>query len=302
MSQLSPKLSIIIVNWNTRDLLAACLESLRVVARAIPLEVIVVDNASTDSSADMVSSDFLEFTIIRNKENLGFAAANNIGLRAAKGQFLMVLNSDTELSADAASRMLEFIKMHSDVGMVGPKLVCPDGRLQINGQRFPTFLREVMGLTRLFRVFRRYHDKNLAWGREDFDANTEIDALAGACMLIRREVLDTAGYLDERFFMYYEDADWCLRIKQAGWKIWYLGEAEVVHVWAQSANKLGIPKANSEMYKAQYQYWRKHGTPFQATVLRLLSYNLLFIQAAKRPLRPVWRLFKRTRSRVRGQV
>ena len=280
-----PLLSIVVVNWNTREFLCACIRSIYATLDAISFEIIVVDNASHDGSAEMVSSDFPEVLLVRNDENVGFAAANNIGLRRARGEFVMLLNPDTALCPGSVHRMLDFAKSRPDVGMVGPKLVSSDGSLQINGQRFPTFLREVMCLTRLSRVFRRYHDSRLAWCREDFDINAEVDALAGACMLVRKAVVDTVGLLDEAFFLYYEDTDWCCRIKKAGWKIWYLGGAQVVHVWAQSAAKFGFPRANGVMYRSQYQYWRKHGRAWQAVTLRLLSYLLLAVQAAKRVAR-----------------
>ncbi|MCX6375738.1 MAG: glycosyltransferase family 2 protein [Armatimonadetes bacterium] len=280
-----PLLSIVVVNWNTRELLRACIRSIYATLDPISFEVIVVDNASDDGSAEMVSSDFPEVLLVRNDENVGFAAANNIGLRRASGEFVMLLNPDTELCPGSVARMLDFIKSRPDVGMVGPKLVCADGALQINGQRFPTFLREVMCLTRLSRVFRRYHDSRLAWCREDFDINAEVDALAGACMLVRKTVADGVGLLDESFFLYYEDTDWCCRIKKAGWKIWYLGEAVIIHVCAQSAHRYGIHNANKELHRAQYLYWRKHGKAWQAVTLRVLSYFLLAVQSAKRTVR-----------------
>jgi N-acetylglucosaminyl-diphospho-decaprenol L-rhamnosyltransferase len=280
-----PLLSIVLVNWNTRDLLRACLRSIYATLDAISFEIIVVDNASDDASADMIRSEFPEVQVIRNEANLGFAVGNNIGLRRASGDFVMLLNPDTDLCPGSVARMLDFIKSRPDVGMVGPKLIGADGALQINGQRFPTFLREVMCLTRLFRVFRRYHDSRLAWCREDLDLNAEVDTLAGACMLVPKAVVDAVGLLDETFFLYYEDVDWCYRIKKAGWKIWYVGEAVIVHACAQSAHRYGIHNANKALYRAQYVYWRKYGRAWQAVTLRLLSCLLLAVQAAKRVAR-----------------
>lgn len=272
-----PLLSIVVVNWNTRELLRACLRAVFSTVKDMTFEVIVVDNASEDGSADMVEKEFPDAILIRSKENLGFTRGYNLGLRRAKGDFLMIVNSDLELLAGSAAGMIEFLRKHPDVGMVGPKLISPDGTVQINGQRFPTFLREVLGLTRLYRhrFIRRWHDMNLAQLRNDFTVDAEVDALAGACMMLPRAVVDEVGLLDERFFMYYEDVDWCLRVKQAGWKVYYLGDIGVIHVASQSAIVYGLPKANAVLFASQYLYWRKHHGLLRAVILRLLSYWLL---------------------------
>ncbi len=230
-------------------------------------------------SVNMVEANFPEATVVQNEENSGFAAGVNPGLARARGEFVMLLNSDAELCPGTVGKMLDFMRGHPEVGLVAPKLICPDGRLQINGQKFPTFLREVLGITRLSRLIPRFHDRRMSWGRDDFDQNAEVDSVAGACMLTRKTVVDSVGPLDERFFMYYEDVDWCLRIKQAGWKVYYLGEAHIVHVWAQSSIKLGIHKTNGMLYHSQYLYFRKHHGLPRALALRALS--ALFLAALK---------------------
>ena len=265
----NPALSIVIVNWNTRDILAACLRSIRVTAGDIAPEIIIVDNASTDGSPDMVSSEFPEFTVIRNEENLGFAAANNIGIPRARGRYVMLLNSDAELTPGSASRMIEYMERHPDVGLIGPKLVSSDGTLQINGQKFPTLVREILGVLHAPRFFPGL--AKLGWGREDFDANAEVDSLAGACMLARREVVDMVGGLDERFFMYFEDVDWCRRIKKAGWRVHYLGEVQIVHGWALSAAKQGIVKSHGMLHESRHLYFRKHHGAVQGLIIRAVS-------------------------------
>jgi len=285
-----PVLSIIIVNWNTRDLLARCLDSVESTVEA-PHEIMVVDNASEDGSAEMVQRRYSNVEMIMNDRNLGFAAANNQGLRRARGDFLMIVNSDLELLPGSAAGMMDFMKKHPDVGMVGPKLISPDGTVQVNGQRFPTFIREVLGLTRLYRnrFIREWHDMNLGPLRTDFRVDAEVDALAGACLLTTRAVVDVVGLLDERFFMYYEDVDWCLRVKQAGWRVYYLGDVGVIHVASQSAIKYGLPKANAVLFASQYLYWRKHHGLLRAAILRLLSYWLLAMLCVKRSLRKLGR-------------
>lgn len=272
-----PQLSVVVVNWNTRDLLRACLRSIFSTVKEVTFECIVIDNASSDGSADMVEKEFPRAILIRSKENLGFTKGYNLGLRQAKGDFLMIVNSDLELLPGSAVRMIDYLKEHPDVGMVGPKLISPDGTVQVNGQRFPTFIREVLGLTRLYRnrFIREWHDMTLGPLRKDFNVDAEVDALAGACMTLPRAVVDKVGLLDERFFMYYEDVDWCYRVKQAGYKIWYLGDVGVIHVASQSAIRFGLPKANAVLFHSQYLYRRKHHGLLQAVVLRLLSYWLL---------------------------
>ena len=286
-NQLHPELSIVVVSWNTCDLTRACLKSIFSTVGDIESEVIVVDNASQDGSADMVEREFPDARLIRSQENLGFTRGYNLGLRQAKGDFLMIANSDLELLPGSAAAMIEFLKAHPGVGMVGPKLISPDGTIQVNGQRFPTFLREVLGLTRLYRnrFIRDWHDMKLGPLRKDFTVDADVDTLAGACMMLPRHVVEQVGLLDELFFMYYEDVDWCLRVKQAGWKIYYLGEVGVIHVASQSAIKYGLPKANAVLFASQYLYWRKHHGLLRALVLRMLSYwliSMLWIMRHKR--------------------
>ena len=277
----NPEISVITVNWNTRDLLRACLKSVYATLGDIALEIIVVDNASQDDSADVVAREFPEVQVIRNDANLGFAAANNIGIRRAQSDFVMLLNPDTELRPGAGSLMLDFMKAHPEVGLAGPRLISADGELQKSGRRFPTYLQEALATTRLFRLVRSWYDARMIWGRLDFDRSVEVDEVSGACMLIRRSALDQVGLLDERFFMYYEDVDLCYRLKKAGWKVYFVGEAEVVHRWAQGAIKMGILRANAMMYRSQYLYFLKHHGPVQAVLLRLLSFILLAVLRAK---------------------
>ena len=279
--QPKPELSIIIVNWNTREFLRACLRSIYATLDPISFEVIVADNASDDGSAEMVSSDFPEVLLVRNNENVGFAAANNIGLRRARGEFVMLLNPDTELCPNSAARMLDFMKSRPDAGLAGPKLISSSGKLQKSGRRFPSFFSEVLCITRLFRVVRPWHDAKLRWGRLNFDANVEVDEVSGACMLIRKAALDQVGLLDERFFMYYEDVDLCYRLKKAGWKVYFLGEAPVIHIWAQGALKMGVLGATAMMYRSQYLYFLKHHGFARALGLRILSALLLLVLRAK---------------------
>ena len=282
----SPTISIIIVSWNTAKLLKRCLDSIYAAVPPISFEVIVVDNASADMSVNMAEADFPEVMVVRNEENLGFAAGVNLGLARARGEFMMLLNPDTELRPGAAALMLDFMKSDPDVGLVGPRLVLPNGELLKSGRKFPSFLREALETTRLYRLIRGHHDNRMLWGREDFDSNVEVDEVSGACMLVRRAAFDSVGPLDERFFVYYEDVDWCLRMKKAGWKVCYVGEAEVVHSWAQGALKLGVLESKGLLYRSQYLYFLKHHGLVQALTLRALSRLLLLALRVKYAVRP----------------
>jgi GT2 family glycosyltransferase len=274
-------LSIVIVNWNTRDLLRQCLESIYAGVAPISLEVIVVDNASMDGSADMVAEGFPGVNLIRSPGNLGFSAGNNLALKTVGGRYVMLLNPDAELLPDAVGVMVGFAEEHPEAGVVGPMLLNSDGSLQKNGRKFPGLLREILGLTRLYRLIWGYYDRKMGWGREDFNITAKVDEVSGACMLVRKAAIDQTGGLDERFFMYYEEVDWCLRMKKAGWETYYLPDAHVKHHWAQGAKQTGL-QGSRIFHDSQYRYFLKHHGLAQALVLRCLSLLLLFALSVRK--------------------
>jgi len=260
-------LSIVVVNWNVRNLLRRCLAS--ILAAGWPgLEVIVVDNASHDGSPDMVRVEFPTVTLIANPRNRGFPAANNQGLTAARGRVVMTLNPDTEIAGDALARMVAYLDAHLDVGAVGPQLLDPDGSIQSSRRRFPTLATALFESTWLQGlaprgILRRYTVEDVTP-----DTAHEVDWVTGACIAIRREVLAKVGGLDEGFFMYSEEMDWCRRIKQAGWKIVYLPEARVVHHAGKSSEQ-AVAARHIHFQTSKVRYFRKyHGRP-QAGALRL---------------------------------
>ncbi|MHB0998364.1 MAG: glycosyltransferase family 2 protein [Armatimonadota bacterium] len=277
------ELSIIIVSWNTRDLLQRCLQSIYSTVPPTDFEVIVVDNASSDGSPDMVAESFPEVKLVNSKQNLGFSAGNNIGIRMASGRYLLLLNPDAELQPDAARVMIEFADAHPKTAFVGPMLLNSDGTLQKNGRKFPGLLREVLGLTRLYKLIWSYYDRKMGWGREDFDLTAQVDEVSGACILARKSAVDEVGLLDERFFMYYEETDWCCRMRKAGWEIYYLPEAKVMHHWAAGAKQIGL-EGSRIFHRSQFMYFRKHHGLAQALVLRSISGMLLFALYAKKRL------------------
>ncbi|RMF05893.1 MAG: glycosyltransferase family 2 protein [Chloroflexi bacterium] len=281
-------LSIVIVNYNTCKLLQDCLNSIYRSEGDITFNVIVVDNNSPDGSVAMVQSEFPQVALIASSVNGGFSFANNLGLKqagfAADGtpganapRYALLLNPDTVLPPGALAEMVQFLDDHPDIGAAGPKLVRPDGSLDLACRRsFPTpqvsFYRMV-GLSKLFprsRVFGRY---NMTFA--DPDELLEVDALVGAFMMVRREAIAQAGLLDETYFMYGEDLDWAYQIKAHGWKIFYNPAVTVTHVKRAASRR--SPKAQLEFYRAMEIFYHKYyagTTPFWLNGLILFGINL----------------------------
>jgi hypothetical protein len=259
------ELCIVIVNYNTRDLLRACLKSVFASRGVDRLMVFVVDNASPDDSAAMVRAGFPQVRLIANAQNMGYATANNLALRQSHARYVLLLNPDTVLPPEVLAQAMAFMESHPNAGVVGPKLVRADGSLDLACRRsFPTpavSCYRMLGLSKLFpqsRLFGRYNLTYL-----DPDQTTEVDAVVGAFMLVRGELLTQVGLLDEQFFMYAEDLDWCKRIKEAlnprtgqHWQVWYYPAITVLHVKrAASSRSLRAQRAFNE---TMLQFYRKH--------------------------------------------
>ncbi len=280
-------LSIIIVNYNTCDLLRDCLNSIYKSEGDFQFEVIVVDNASPDDSVQMVSKEFPQAKLIANQENGGFAYANNLGLRWAgfaavdeaktKSRYGLLLNPDTVLPPRGLADMINFMDHHPDIGAAGPKLVRLDGSLDLACRRsFPSpeisFYRMV-GLSKFFPKSPRFGRYNMTF--VDPDERLEVDAVVGAFMMVRKEAIAEAGLLDETYFMYGEDLDWAYQIKKNGWKIFYNPDVVVTHI-KRAASKHS-PKAKMEFYRAMDIFYRKfyaRQTSFWMHALIITGINL----------------------------
>lgn len=255
-----PRLSVVICNWNTRDMLAACLASLRTVAESFDgLEVVVADNGSSDGSPAMVRERFPEVVLVETGANLGFSGGNNRGLAVARGRYVMLLNSDTEIHGDALTRVCDYLDANPDVGAVGPQLLNTDGSVQLSCRRFPSFRTALFNryslLTRLFP--RNTFSAEYLMTDEGHAATREADWVSGACLATRREVVEQVGVLDDDFFMYSEDVDWCYRMRQAGWKVVYLPEAKVMHHIGRSTGK--VPnRMTYQRHRSMWLFYRKH--------------------------------------------
>ncbi|MBU0702388.1 MAG: glycosyltransferase family 2 protein [Chloroflexi bacterium] len=270
-------LSIVIVNWNVRDLLRCCLASLaeRAPGVAAPsLEVIVVDNGSADGSADMIRTEFPHVQLIANDENRGFTAANNQGLARGRGRYLLLLNPDTEVLGDALATMIGYMDERPQVGALGPQLRYPDGTLQPSRRRFPTLTTALVESTIVQqwwadnRILRRYYMADTAEGTPGDDTIQAVDWLVGACLLVRRQVYEQVGGLDEGFFMYSEELDWCRRIRDAGWEVVYLPTATIVHHEGKSSEQV-VAARHIHFQTSKVRYFRKYHGQVVAEVLRL---------------------------------
>jgi N-acetylglucosaminyl-diphospho-decaprenol L-rhamnosyltransferase len=256
--------SIIVLNYNTCGHLRACLETLADGSTTfgrgpLEVEVFVVDNASSDSSADMVAAEFPWVKLIRSPRNGGFAYGNNQALPLARGEAVLLLNPDARMPRGGLASLLERLHNHPEAGIIGPKLLRPDGSMHLACRRsFPTpaiaFYR-LSGLSRLFANSPRFGRYNLTF--VDPDLAIEVDSVCGACLLVRRRVIERIGLLDERFFMYGEDLDWCLRTHQAGWTVRYEPSIVVQHQHGAASRQRAL-RTTFHFFRAMDLFYRKH--------------------------------------------
>lgn len=251
--------SIIIVNYKTRQLTLDCLASVYASQTSYHYEVIVIDNASHDSSVEAIRELYPDVQLIANQNNTGFAVANNQGLEVAKGRYILLLNSDTVVQPDTLHTMIYFMDRHPEMGASGCKVILPDGSLDKACKRgFPTpsaSFYYAFGISRLFPDRPKFNQYQL--GHLSPDDEYPVDCLVGAFMLVRRETIEQVGGLDETFFMYGEDIDWCYRIKEAGWGIFYYPRTYIVHYKGGSARRKPL-KITYEFHRAMWVFHRKH--------------------------------------------
>jgi GT2 family glycosyltransferase len=273
-------LSIIIVNYNTEKLLKGCLESVYASANGTPLDIWVVDNNSRDNSMPMVKSQFPSVQVLENPSNVGFSKANNMVISRSRSEYILLLNPDTLVMGDAIERMLTFMNKHPEVGIAGCKVLNRDGTLQLACRRsIPTpkaaFFR-LMGLSLLFPKSKTMAQYNMTY--KSPDQTHEVDAVSGAFLMIRRKVVEDIGLLDERFFMYGEELDWCLRAKRAGWTVMYHPDAQIVHYKGEST-KYNNRRASYEFYRAMYLFHKKHFARDCSPITNLLIYAGILAKA-----------------------
>jgi N-acetylglucosaminyl-diphospho-decaprenol L-rhamnosyltransferase len=293
-------LSIVIVNWNVKDLLRLCLnsvlESLRSgKGRQLSCQFIVVDNASNDGSVEMLGEEFPQIHLVGNEENLGFARASNQGIAFSDGRYVLLLNPDTEVRGDALGEMVAYMEAHRRVGALGPQLLHPDGRVQSSRRRFPSLSTAYLESTFLQQWFPESHILERYYVLETPDDETQgVDWIVGACLLMRRQALEEVGLLDERFFMYSEELDWCYRAKKLGWEVVYLPTSQVIHHVGKSSEQV-LPVRHIEFQRSKVLFFKKHHGLWGSEALRLfllatylwqmILEALKWLVGHKRPLR-----------------
>jgi N-acetylglucosaminyl-diphospho-decaprenol L-rhamnosyltransferase len=269
-------LSAIIVSWNTCELLARSLESIYDARGGLDLEIIVVDNGSTDGSGGMVRERFPQVQLIENAENAGFVRANNQAIARCKGRYVLLLNSDTRVLPGSLDQVVRFMDAHPIAGIAGVRLVNPDGTFQASFTPYPTLWREFLILSGLGRLLIRPTfpscGPRIEQGAQRIDGYVE-----GAYMMARREALDQVGGLDERIFMYAEDVDWCYRFDQAGWAVWYLPQAPIVHYGGQSTRQRQ-GRMEAELYRSRVVLFHKHYGRGATFWLKALIYAMTVVK------------------------
>ncbi len=273
-------LSILIVNFNNAYCLKNCLDSIYSHAPEANFEVIVVDNNSADNSVQVVRQNWPVVNVIVNPENRGYVAANNQGIQASRGRYVLSLNNDTVIDEGTLDGLISFMDNHPDVGVCGPKVLNQDGTLQRQCRRsFPTISSSLSYFFRLHRFF----PKNKYFGRYlmthlDDETTAEVDSVSGCCMMVRREVVDRIGALDENFIMYGDDLDWCYRIKRSGWKVCYVSDVRIVHLGGQSSRRLPS-QCVLLFFRAMAIFYRKHHAQRHTCITNCVVYVGICLKA-----------------------
>lgn len=257
-------LSIIILNYKTRGLLKQCLRGVRLFDLNLDYEIIVVDNNSRDGTIEMMKQEFPEIKLIASPVNNGHAAGSNLGLKEAKGKYSLLLNTDIAILDNAIRKLYDFMETHPKAGLVGPKLLNPNGSIQLSCCQFPKFLIPIYRRTPLGKLWfaKKVLRKYLML---DFDHNQtrKVDWMLGACMMIKNEAMEKVGLMDERFFLYFEDVDWCRRFWQAGYDVYYFADVELVHYHRrESAENPGLKGVFSYPTRIHIASWLKYSAKY----------------------------------------
>jgi len=264
-------LSIIVVNWNTRDLLRDCLNSVWAETKATSFEVLVIDNASSDGSAEMVNMEFPQAKLIENQENLGFARANNQAIRQSSGKFILLLNSDTVILSSALDKMVAFMKSHPAVAASGPMILKPDGSIQLSagantGKFACVRILIIVGSLVVIssKLLSGINGKKKTYSR----APRQVGRVSGTCMMITKEAVDKVGLLDEQYYFSAEEVDWFYRLQQVGGVAYFIPEAQIIHHVSQSINQ--TDNRTKYLYKGRYLFINKHHGKTQGLFFRFM--------------------------------
>jgi GT2 family glycosyltransferase len=280
-------LSIIIVNYNSKNVLLNCLSSLTVLNSKINYEVIIVDNASSESIREFVDT-FPNYKFIYNDKNIGFAAANNIGIKLTTGKFILLLNPDTIVNENSFQPMIDYLESHIDVGIVGCKIYNADGEIERSTHSFPSLLKEFVHANEFIKSIVGYESQAASFlikilkpksleSYWDHNSIKEVDHVTGACMMAKREAIDKVGLLDEAFFLYNEEVEWSLRFKKAGYKSVFLPKSSIIHLFGystkQRVQKQTVNKLLVERYRGMFYFFNKHYGFFKLFILRIIAFE-----------------------------
>ncbi len=269
------RLSFIIVNWNTAVLLENALVSIQDKVGILNYEIIVVDNGSGDTSCAVVKNKFPAVRLIENKHNRGFARAVNQGIRISRGEYIVLFNTDALLTDGAVQSILDYMETHPNVGVCGGQLIYPDGRKQHSFDNFPTLLTELTNKSLLKKLFpKKYPGKY-----SDYSSPLSVDSLIGACFFVRKEAIEKTGLLDEDYFFFLEETDWCYRIKKAGYDIIYLPYAHIIHLQGKSAGMVPV-RSRLEYYYSRYLFFIKQRGKFSAGLLIFVTFIKCIMKVA----------------------
>jgi GT2 family glycosyltransferase len=255
---------IIIVSWNTKEYLLHCLESIFQKRESVPTEVVVVDNGSQDGSGTAVKRLFPAVHLVENNRNLGFSKAANQGLKESSGRYALLLNPDTQVKEGAIEQLVSFMDAHPEAGVAGVQLLNSDGSKQNSIANFPSLAIELFNKSLLRWMFpERFPGKE-----RNYLEPIEVDSVIGASMIVKREAMDQVGLLDEDYFLFLEETDWCYRMKKAGWKVYHLPQAEIYHFQGKSA-ETEKKRAKVEYYRSRYHFFKKHRGGLEWFVLHI---------------------------------
>jgi N-acetylglucosaminyl-diphospho-decaprenol L-rhamnosyltransferase len=278
--------SIVIVSWNTRALVLDCLASLASAVGGLTFEVVLIDNASADDTVAEVRRLYPSVVIVENRENRGFAAANNQGIGCSHGRYTLLLNSDTVAEPRSIETLVRFADSEPRSGAVGGMLLEGDGRFQASFQKAPSILRECLSASGLGP--RLWFHGYPSYGPAQSRARRQVDVIPGACMLLRREALDDVGLLDESYFMYSEETDLCRRLHVRRWEVWYVPEARITHLGGQSTRQMRTAMVLA-LYRSKVRYMAIHHGALHALALRTLFTIILRVKRLVAEIRPATR-------------
>ncbi len=270
-----PDVSIIVLNWNTRDQLAKCLNAIHQTAGELDTEIFVVDNASSDGSQAMVRERFPDVKLIANHENVGFAKGNNQAMAVSQGRYALLVNSDAFVWPGAIQALVDLADLQPRAGIVGAQLINADGSFQASHTLFPDPWQELLILSGLGRLmYGRWYPSH---GPEEDKGPQVVDYVEGACLLVRRKVFVEVGGLDEGYFMYAEEVDWCYTMRAKGWQVWYQPAAKATHLGGGSSRNRSCQR-EADLYRSRVRFFRKHYGDGAAELLKLQIYTLTAVK------------------------